>query len=119
MGTVLFSLGTNLKSIDMKDDKQNIFLKAFDKMPEYNFIWKFERENQSMSLPKNVMIKEWLSQNDILADKRIKAFMTHSGALSTHEAYWYGVPMVTIPFFVDQFRVSEFVLQIDYIFVYT
>lgn len=85
-----------------------MLLNAFAQMPEYNFLWKFESETLPIALPNNVMIKKWLPQNDILAHSNIKGFITHAGALSTQEASWYGVPMICIPFFVDQFRVSQF-----------
>lgn len=37
------------------------------------------------------------------AQLNVSLFITHSGLLSTQEAIWYGVPMLGIPIFVDQF----------------
>lgn len=34
--------------------------------------------------------------------KNIKAIWTHGGLLSTQEAIWKGVPIIGMPFFVDQ-----------------
>ncbi|KAG5685001.1 hypothetical protein PVAND_014204 [Polypedilum vanderplanki] len=50
------------------------------------------------------MIKPWLSQNDILAHKNVKAFISHSGMLSTLESTWHGIPIIGIPLYADQIR---------------
>uniref|UniRef100_A0A336LZ62 CSON008880 protein n=1 Tax=Culicoides sonorensis TaxID=179676 RepID=A0A336LZ62_CULSO len=100
-GTILFSLGTNIRSDFMDQKNRQMFIDTFEKFPQYNFIWKFESDI-GLKLPSNVKISPWLNQNDILADKNVKAFISHGGLLSTQEAAWYGVPVVGIPFFVDQ-----------------
>lgn len=79
MGFVLFSLGTNIRSSLMDVDKQKILLNAFEQFPDYNFVWKFEEPTIDLKLPKNVMIRPWLAQSDILAHPKIRAFFTHSG----------------------------------------
>lgn len=106
-GAVLFSLGTNVRSDKLGADKQKSILEAFAKMSDYHFLWKFETDTLPMKLPKNVFVKSWLPQNDILGHSRVKAFITHAGTLSTHEATWHGVPMIAIPIFVDQVRVNN------------
>jgi glucuronosyltransferase len=105
MGTILFSLGTNIRSDKLTREVQNMFLRVFEKLPMYHFLWKFESENTDLKFPPNVKVQSWMPQNDILAHPKTVAFITHSGLLSIQEASWYGVPVIGIPFIVDQFKV--------------
>jgi len=103
-GSVLMSMGSNFKSEYLEESTIISILEAFRQLLDYNFIWKFENSDKIKDLPKNVMIRPWLSQNDILAHPNVKAFISHSGMLSTLESTWHGVPIVGIPLFMDQIR---------------
>lgn len=104
-GSVLFSMGTNIHSKNLGLDKQKAILEVFSQLPEYNFLWKFEDKDFPLPLPSNVLIKPWTSQNDVLNHSNVRLFVSHGGALSTYEATWHGVPVLGIPFIVDQHRV--------------
>lgn len=117
-GVILFSLGSNIRSDRLELRYRNALLKAFSRLPQI-VLWKFETESLD-NLPKNVVIRKWLPQNDILGKlpvnfsllprehigfaghKNTKLFICHGGALGTHEAIYNGVPMVGIPFYFDQ-----------------
>ena len=54
------------------------------------------------SLAPNIKAVEWLPQNDLLAHKDIKAFVSHVGHNSLYEAAYHGVPLVAFPLYGDQ-----------------
>jgi glucuronosyltransferase len=62
-GIILFSLGTNIRSEKLKGHVQNAFLEAFRDLSQI-VIWKYDGEIND--LPKNVILKKWIPQNDIL-----------------------------------------------------
>ena len=55
------------------------------------------------SLKPNIKTVNWLPQNDLLAHKDIKAFVSHVGHNSLYESAYHGVPVVAVPLFGDQF----------------
>ena len=111
-------MGSNLKSSALPDDKRNAILKAFSNQ-KMQILWKWE-QNHLPGQPDNVKIEKWLPQQDILAHKNVKLFITHGGLLSTTEAVYHGVPLLGIPMFGDQrmnLANSEragYALKIDY-----
>ncbi|KAJ9595862.1 hypothetical protein L9F63_012943, partial [Diploptera punctata] len=99
-GAIFFSLGTNVRSDKMSNEKLKAFLDAFSELPQ-RVLWKFESDSLP-KLPKNVMVNKWLPQNDILGHPNIHLFLSHAGMLSIHEAMYHGVPIVGMPFIADQ-----------------
>jgi len=53
-------------------------------------------------LATNIKVQEWLPQNDLLAHKDIKAFVSHVGHNSLYESAYHGVPLLAFPLFGDQ-----------------
>lgn len=43
----------------------------------------------------------------VSAHPNLKLFITHNGLLSTQEAIYYGIPMISMPFFLDQHFLSK------------
>ncbi|XP_017483841.1 PREDICTED: UDP-glucuronosyltransferase 2B14-like [Rhagoletis zephyria] len=99
-GAIYFSFGTQVKSKDMPAEKLDIFLNVFRQLKQ-RILWKFENDSIP-NLPANVMIKDWLPQNDILAHPNMRAFISHGGLFGLQEAVYHGVPVVGMPFVFDQ-----------------
>lgn len=51
-------------------------------------------------IPKNFIVKNYVPQTEVL--KCTKLFITHGGMNSTHEALYYGIPLIVIPQSADQ-----------------
>lgn len=59
------SLGTNVLSKDLPQEKKKMFLEAFKELP-FKFLWKFE-DDSLKNLPSNVKIAKWVPQQDVLS----------------------------------------------------
>ncbi|KAJ8711848.1 hypothetical protein PYW08_008802 [Mythimna loreyi] len=103
-GVIYFSMGSNLRSKDLPDEVKVNLLKMFGSLKQ-TVLWKFEEVLPN--LPKNVHILEWAPQQAILAHPNLAVFITHGGLLSTTESIHFGVPIIGIPVFGDQFMNVE------------
>ncbi|KAJ1372340.1 hypothetical protein KIN20_034473 [Parelaphostrongylus tenuis] len=99
-GVILFSLGSLVKSSQMPADIRQAFTEAFRSFRDYVVIWKDDGVLNTTT--PNIHYHSWLPQVDLLADGRVKVFITHGGMNSIHEALLFGVPMITLPLFADQ-----------------
>ncbi|KAJ4449073.1 hypothetical protein ANN_00468 [Periplaneta americana] len=96
-GAILFSFGSIVKG-EMGKDQLQAFIDAFSTLPQ-RVLWKIDR---IPGLPTNIVTSKWLPQFAILCHPKVRAFITHGGMLGTQEAVYCGVPMVGIPFGLDQ-----------------
>ncbi|XP_058840181.1 UDP-glucosyltransferase 2-like [Topomyia yanbarensis] len=99
-GAIFFSFGSNLKSSTLRSDRLEAIIGALGSLQQ-RVIWKWDTEHMP-GKPANVMIGKWLPQDDILAHRNLKLFITHGGLGSITEAMYHGVPIVGIPMFGDQ-----------------
>lgn len=97
---VLISFGTVMNTTTMKKNTMNNFINALKDVSDAFFIWKTDREQKDM--PVNVKASKWLPQNNILSSGKVDLFVSHMGIGSMTEAAYAGVPLLSIPIFVDQ-----------------
>ncbi|XP_043064332.1 UDP-glucosyltransferase 2-like [Drosophila ficusphila] len=100
-GAVFLSLGSNIKSSTVKPEIVQIIFKVLSELKE-NVIWKWEDLENTPGEAANILYKNWLPQDDILAHPNTKLFITHAGKGSITESQYHGVPMVALPIFGDQ-----------------
>ncbi|EFP00309.1 hypothetical protein CRE_18601 [Caenorhabditis remanei] len=102
--TILISFGSVIRSYQMPDNFKAGIIQMFESLPDVTFIWKYEKDDVEFQkrLPKNVHLKKWVPQPALLADKRLKVFVTHGGLGSTMEVAYTGKPALMVPIFGDQ-----------------
>ncbi|XP_063705261.1 UDP-glycosyltransferase UGT5-like [Culicoides brevitarsis] len=100
-GVIYCSFGTNI--LPEKFDKQKVrsILDAFGRL-KYDVLYKYGNDTIE-NLPVNVKLVKWAPQQDLLAHKNIKLFITHGGQHSIEESIYREIPMIAVPFFGDQF----------------
>jgi polyene glycosyltransferase len=75
--------------------------------PEHHVLWKLPKDQQDLlppaeTLPANLRIEHWLpSQTDVLAHPNVRAYFTHGGGNSMAEGFYFGTPMLVMPFWLD------------------
>uniref|UniRef100_A0A182KE60 UDP-glucuronosyltransferase n=1 Tax=Anopheles christyi TaxID=43041 RepID=A0A182KE60_9DIPT len=99
-GVIFFSLGTNLLSSSIPPELLSAILQTFRTLKQ-RIIWKWDSQDMP-NKPSNVMLKDWLPQDDILAHPNVRLFIMHGGLGGIAESLYHGVPLVGIPMFGDQ-----------------
>ncbi|XP_006812492.1 2-hydroxyacylsphingosine 1-beta-galactosyltransferase-like [Saccoglossus kowalevskii] len=98
-GVIVVALGTFITFLPHKT--LDIILSTLARFP-HEIIFSY-----SGSTPRhigdNINIVKWFNQNDVLAHRKTRLFITHGGLSSYREAMYHGVPMVCIPLMIDQF----------------
>ncbi|CAH2227174.1 jg14577 [Pararge aegeria aegeria] len=110
-GVIYISLGSNIKSKHFPSEVKRDILEMFGKLKQ-TVIWKFEEDLPNR--PSNVHILKWAPQQSILSHKNCIIFITHGGLLSTTESIHFGVPVIGVPAFYDQFLNVERAVKMGY-----
>ncbi|KAF8362025.1 hypothetical protein PRIPAC_88948 [Pristionchus pacificus] len=113
--TVVVSFGTVARAFLMPLQMKKSLAKAFSRFSDTTFVWKYEKpedKDEFAAGMDNVILREWLPQNDLLEDDRVRGFLTHAGKGSFFEAASRGKSSLLVPLFGDQLRnaaAAEFV----------
>lgn len=99
-GVVYFSMGSNLKPSKIPKEKLNDIYKSLNNLKQ-KVLWKWD-EPEFFAKNDKVLVSKWFPQDDILAHKNVRLFITHGGLLSCTESIYHGVPVIGIPIFGDQ-----------------
>jgi glucuronosyltransferase len=99
-GAVLLSFGSNVKSTFLPEEKLSALINVIRKLKQ-KVIMKWESK-EFKNKPDNLLISEWMPQDDILAHPKIKYFITHGGFGGITEAKFHGIPIICVPFAGDQ-----------------
>ncbi|KAL4714064.1 hypothetical protein ACJJTC_008418 [Scirpophaga incertulas] len=103
-GAIYVSFGSNLRTSSMSEHMLQNFLAAFSRIPQkVLFKWELDKFPPGHE---NILTRKWFPQLDVLCHPKVLAFVSHGGMLSTSEAAHCGKPVLTIPFFGDQFTNS-------------
>ncbi|KAG7199417.1 hypothetical protein KM043_014046 [Ampulex compressa] len=98
-GFIFVSMGSSVRASGMPEALRRIFVAAFATLP-YNVVWKWEG-GKIKDLPSNVKTAAWWPQQDLLGHRKLRAFVSHGGLLSLHEAAYHGSPTLVLPVFCD------------------
>ena len=103
-GFVVCSFGSVLKSFT--DAMLQKLFQVFYELQPLPVIFKLSCEQLPEKLvshvPTNVLMMDWLPQNDLLGHQNARLFITHAGTNGYGEALYHGVPLIAFPLIVIQ-----------------
>ncbi|OXU22681.1 hypothetical protein TSAR_000187 [Trichomalopsis sarcophagae] len=103
-GFIYFSFGSLVVIETLPHEALERFYSAIRKISPVKVLMRVPHpDDMPKNMPDNVYKFSWLPQQTVFQHPEIKGFVTHGGAVSTQEAVYYGVPMICVPFFAEQF----------------
>ncbi|RLU27473.1 hypothetical protein DMN91_001277 [Ooceraea biroi] len=104
-GFVYFTFGSMVLIETFPRKLLDVFYASLGKIAPVRVLMKVPNpEKLPTGLPKNIYTSPWMPQLKVLKHPNIRAFITHGGIMGTLEAVAYGVPMIGIPLYIDQYN---------------
>ncbi|XP_022100574.1 UDP-glucuronosyltransferase 2C1-like [Acanthaster planci] len=98
-GIIVVAMGTLISS-QLTAQQAEAIATSLSLLPQ-KVVWAFVGSVPS-SVGDNILIRQKIPQNDLLAHPKVRAFVSHGGINSCHESIYHGVPVVCMPVFGDQ-----------------
>ncbi|XP_063587628.1 UDP-glycosyltransferase UGT5-like [Penaeus indicus] len=98
-GVIYLSLGSNGQPFSMPSQYRQVLTQALGKLDQ-KVIWRYMGEVDNAS--DNVLVRQWLPQQDILAHPNVKAFINLGDFLSIQEAVCHSKPVLALPISTQQ-----------------
>ncbi|XP_014204618.1 2-hydroxyacylsphingosine 1-beta-galactosyltransferase [Copidosoma floridanum] len=104
-GVVYFSFGSMVLIETLPTDVLLGIYEAISRLDHLKFLIKVADDKKlPPGLPDNVLTRPWIPQQAVLSHKNVRLFLTHTGLMSSQESIHYGVPIIGVPLFCDQWR---------------
>ncbi|KAG5667808.1 hypothetical protein PVAND_015777 [Polypedilum vanderplanki] len=100
-GVLYVSWGSIISPTGMPEDKKQNIVNAFKKLPQ-TILWKWENDSVTATA-KNIHIRNWFPQTDILCHEKVVAFLSHGGMMGVSEAVHCKKPTIVTPIYGDQY----------------
>ncbi|GMT11639.1 hypothetical protein PFISCL1PPCAC_2936, partial [Pristionchus fissidentatus] len=105
-GTIYVAFGSLVQWDSGPRELPEVFIRAFNQLSDYRIIWTYNGRPLEEKLGDHILITKWAPQNDLLAHKNTKMFVTHGGLKSIKEGICSSVPLLMMPFFADQMMIA-------------
>ncbi|KAI5746283.1 hypothetical protein M8J77_001866 [Diaphorina citri] len=99
-GVVYVSFGSIIQPAKMPAELKDTLVRVFSKMRQ-TVLWRW-KGTPIANLPKNIVQKNWVPQQAVLAHPNCRLFISHGGVNSVLEAIHHAVPLVGVDFYGDQ-----------------
>ena len=102
-GLIVFSLGGALDTDALPHGFIENFFDIFRDWPQ-RVVWKLKNVPKHLieKQPANVMLVNWMPQQDLLGHPKTRLFISHGGIQGTFESICHGKPMLGVGLFGDQ-----------------
>ncbi|KAG5673008.1 hypothetical protein PVAND_003088 [Polypedilum vanderplanki] len=113
---ILFTMGSSMLAEDLGYEIMHEVMNAFQKLlNDFNVICKCnEKFIRKFSQPQNVLYVEWMQQNELLANRKVRLIVSHGGMLTIQEAIWHEKPILGMPIQIEHQRNIERAIELGF-----
>ncbi|XP_033219248.1 UDP-glucuronosyltransferase 2C1-like [Belonocnema kinseyi] len=111
-GVVYFTLGSMVIIETLSKETLLAIYASFSKIAPIRVLLKVvDAKKLPPNLPKNVRTSKWIPQIPVLRHNNTRLFIMHGGLMGIEEAIYYGVPLIGMPIYGDQFSNVRIVVK--------